>query len=385
MGKDLLLLYFFSGTGNSYRAAMWMAETARRQSWEARVIPLDQAQPKQDLDAQADGARMVGLVCPTHGFTAPWAMIHFALRLPRRRNTAAGLASAARTTEGRSSAFAVLTRAGMKLGPVYSPGLDGTGAYLLALILALKGYRVLGAAGLDMPGSWTAVMPGFSRSTAEAIEARARPTAEKFMGRVLAGQAAFWSILPLILGLALLPLSLGYLLFGRFFLAKLFYASTACDGCGLCARSCPVHAIRMTGKQNPRPYWTFLCESCSRCINFCPRSAVEVSYPFGALGLYLGSLPVAALALDWLARTVTQAAGWQSPLVETIITYPYKLLSLAAAYGIFVLAMRVPLINRALTLASPPHYYRRYREPGTHLADLRREPESPAEEITHNP
>ena len=384
MGKGTLLLYFFSGTGNSYRAALWMAETARQHGWEARVIPLDQAQPKLDFDAQAGGTRMVGLVCPTHGFTAPWAMIHFALRLPRRQNTLTQT-PAARATEGRSSAFAVLTRAGMKLGSVYTPGLDGTGAYILALILALKGYRVLGAAGLDMPGSWTAVMPGFSRSTAQAIEARARPTAEKFMRRVLAGQSAFWSIVPLILGLVLLPLSLAYLLFGRFFLAKLFYAYTACDGCGLCARSCPVHAIRMMGKENPRPYWTFLCESCSRCMNFCPRSAVEVSYPFGALGLYLGSLPVAALALDGLARAVTQAAGWNSPLVETIIAYPYKLLSLAAAYGIFVLAMRVPIINRALTLASPPHYYRRYREPGTHLADLRRESDNPTEETKPKP
>lgn len=127
----------------------------------------------------------------------------------------------------------------------------------------------------------------------------------------------------------------------------------------------------MKGRQ-PRPYWTFLCESCSRCMNYCPKNAVEASYPFGAIAFYAANIPLAALALDWLARWVAQAAGWKGTLVETLIMYPYKLLAIAAAYFIFTLVLRIPIANRLLTTITPTHYYRRYREPGTRLGEIAR-------------
>jgi hypothetical protein len=74
--------------------------------------------------------------------------------------------------------------------------------------------------------------------------------------------------------------------------------------------------------------------------------------------------------LDQLARWAVQAAGLKGGLVEMIIQYPFKLLSIAAAYLVFHLALRIPAANRLLTLATPTHYYRRYREPGTKLVDI---------------
>jgi ferredoxin len=353
MAYHNLLVYFFTGTGNSFRAATWMVDAARAQGMSARAVPIDAASPMEE----AGGAeQLIGLVCPTHAFTAPWAMIAFALRLPRARGAAA---------------FSVLTRGGMKIGRAYIPGLEGTGPYLLALILALKGYHVVGATGLDMPVSWTVVAPGCDRPTAEAIIHRARSTMDGFMQALLAGRRAFRGFIPLAVGLALLPVTFLYLVMGRFFLAKLFYASSRCDGCGLCARSCPAQAIRMIGR-HPRPYWTFLCESCTRCMNFCPKNAVEASYPFGVLAFFAANIPLAALALDGLARWVTQAAGWKGSLIETIIQYPYKLLSIAATYFLFTLVMRIPAANRLFTVTTPTHYYRRYREPDTHLGEITR-------------
>jgi hypothetical protein len=69
--------YVMSGTGNSHRAAQWVAEEAGKSGIEVKNVPIGRADP------ESDGIRgpetIVGMFCPTHGFTAPWGMITFAL------------------------------------------------------------------------------------------------------------------------------------------------------------------------------------------------------------------------------------------------------------------------------------------------------------------
>ena len=176
MDDQQVWLYYFTGTGNSYRVARWLEAAARQAGHGAQAVALDAAQPAAEI--QPGSAQMVGLVCPTHAFSAPWQMIRFALRLPRG---------------GGVRAFTLLTRGGMLFGKLFIPGLEGAGAYLLALILALKGYHVLGALGLDMPASWTALMPGFSPQTAARIMARAQPRAGVLYSGA-GGAAALWRL-----------------------------------------------------------------------------------------------------------------------------------------------------------------------------------------------
>lgn len=217
-----LLVYYFTGTGNSLRVAQWMVELARGRGLAAKAVAVDAAVPVEELTGVG---QLVGVVGPTHGFTAPWWMIRFALRLPRAHGEAA---------------FTLFNRAGMQFGQVAVPGLEGTAAYLIALLLWLKGYRVRGATGMDMPSNWTVIHPSLSQASVAAIIARAKPRVEGFLGQMLDGRTAFRSLLPLLLGILLIPVSLAYLLMGRFFLSKLFFASGRCNGCGVCARSCPV-------------------------------------------------------------------------------------------------------------------------------------------------
>jgi len=346
-------LYFFTGTGNSYRVAVWMAGAARDAGADVTVRPIESAHPAEEIGKGE--TMLLGLVMPTHGFTAPWAMLRFALRLPRRSNT---------------HVVVVATRAGSKIGPVFTPGIEGTGTYLVALILALKGYRIRGAMGIDMPSNWTAMHPGLSPGTVAGIVARARVKVAGFIGTVLSGKRRFTGWLSLLIGLCFFYVSLGYLLIGRLFLAKLFFASDRCTGCGLCAEFCPNNAIKMRGSgSRRRPYWTFHCESCMRCMAYCPTQAVEASHLLG-VGAYLlaAVIPTTAL-LVWLTARVP-ALAFLSGTPRWALESVYAVVALGLAYPIFHFLLKIAWVNRFFTLATLTHYYRRYHEPETTLKDL---------------
>ncbi len=347
-------LYVFSGTGNSYRVAQWAADRARAAGCASRVSFVSDIQPP---DIKTGPGRLVGLFTPTHGFTTPWKMITFAARMPRGQRTAA---------------FVVATRAGTKFGRLFLPGLEGTAGYLVAAILALKGYRVRGVAGIDMPSNWIALHPGFSDKNARAIIERAKPVAEAFFDRVVSGGRAFGGFVSLALGILLIPVSAGYLLYGRFFFSKLFLADNRCNGCGQCARDCPVGAIRMFGTKRPRPYWTFSCESCMHCIGFCPEKAVQAGHSWAVILYFITAVPFAQYLLNLLVGVLPGAEVLSGTWAVTVIQYPFFLISLAIAYVLFYLLTRISAVNAAFAYTTLTRAYRRYHEPDTGVREMRR-------------
>lgn len=351
------IFYFYTGTGNSYRVAVWMADAAsltddaasltndavRDAGTAVTVSSIKSAHPSEEI-GQGETV-LLGLVMPTHGFTAPWTMLSFALRLPRRRHT---------------HAVVVATRAGF----------EGTATLLVASILALKGYRIRGTAGIDMPSNWISLHPGLSPDAVAGITARARKKAALFMDAILSGGQRFTSWVVSLLGLLVLPISLAYLLIGRFFLVKLFFASDRCNGCGLCAEHCPNGALEMRGSgSRSRPYWTFRCESCMRCMAYCPTRAVEASHLLG-VGAYLlaGVIPTTAL-LAWLAVRVPVLV-FLSWTPDWVLESVNAIVAIGLAYPVFQLLLRIGWVNRFFTRATLTHYYRRYHEPETTLRDL---------------
>jgi len=338
-----IALYYYSGSGNSYRVATWMSAASRNGGTATTVHPIGSAQTAQEI-GRGETA-LLGLVMSTHGFTAPWPMLRFALRLPRRSHT---------------HAVVIATRAAF----------EGSACLLVALILLLKGYRVRGTLGVSMPSSWITVHPGFPPERVAVIMPQAESRVAGFFDIILAGRRRFTGWPASILGLLILPISLGYLLLGRFFLGKLFFASDDCTSCGLCAEHCPNQAIRMRGPEGRRrPYWTYHCESCVRCMAYCPTRAIEASHLFG-VGAYLlaGAIPIAAL-LVWLA-TLVPGLAFLSRIPRWLLQAVMPVITIALAYPLFHLFLRVRWLNRFFTLATVTHYYRRYHEPETTLKDL---------------
>jgi len=168
--------------------------------------------------------------------------------------------------------------------------------------------------------------------------------------------------------LILLPLSLIYLLFVRFFLAKLFFASDQCTGCGLCARSCPKKAIKMIGRKKPRPYWKFTCESCMRCMGYCPNRAIEASHLFAGILIILITTQLPYHFLNDLIVLLKLDMGYH--VFNTIIEYLCYLFTLSFAYLLFSYLIRISIINKLFANITYTHYYRRYHEPDTELRDL---------------
>ncbi len=331
-------LYVFTGTGNTLQVARWIQQHAAEAGVPVSITLL----PVPSSAGSASVTHGIGLLTPAHGFTATWAMLQFAWSLPVGR--------------GRS-AFCAATRAGSRIWGWYLPGFEGTACLLLAVILWLKGYKVLGFAGFDMPSNWTALHAGYRPAAVDALEVRARPHVYRFTDRLLSGQRHY-NVIPPLLGLLVAQISLLYLLVGRFVLAKLFYADHRCNGCRRCVKACPFQAIRMV---SGRPFWTVSCESCMRCMTECPQLSVQASHPWAVLLCAGSSLPVGVwLSSAWIRMLPgSHLPGW----LVTMAGYVWSVVLACVAYLVLHLALRWRPLNRFLTACTPTRWYRRYRNP----------------------
>jgi ferredoxin len=56
-------------------------------------------------------------------------------------------------------------------------------------------------------------------------------------------------------------------------LDRLYHVDDSCQGCGTCARICPVGNIQLVDE---RPRWRHRCEQCLACLQWCPQQAIQL-------------------------------------------------------------------------------------------------------------
>lgn len=335
-------------------ACRWIAENARGRGMDAHIRAIDRF-ARRDIAKPPEGA-LLGFAYPTHGFAPPWYMLKFMLCFPR----------------GRNPVFLLNTRAGMKIGGWNTPGLSGLALLLPLLILLLKGYRITGLMSLDMPSNWISLHPGLFPSAVEFIVQKCHGKIDRFSEKILSGRLALPWYVPVFLplDLAVSPVSLLYLVIGRFFLAKTFFASHKCNGCKICAEYCPVGAIRMIDE---RPYWTFHCESCMRCMNTCPCQAIETSHSMAALMIAgIASLPAAGFLTAFLNKTGLTLGNSAFYITERVLTWLFILAVFYVLYALMFAMLRHPRISRFFIYTSLTYYWSRYKAPGVGLKDFKR-------------
>lgn len=345
---ETLIIYYFSGTGNAKRAAEWIIEVAKQNGLNTELIKIDHY--KFEQKPEFNQKTLVGFCGPTHGFNFPPIMMHFIFRFP-------GL--------GKASVFILNTRGGLKMSKLFLPGLSGLTQYMAAIVLAIKGYKIVGMQPLDMPSNWISLHPGLKPKIIDSIIKRCQEIVKRFANKTLQGKRSYKAFISLPFDLAVVPISLAYYLVGRFAIAKTFVATDACTNCGLCEKSCPVGAIK---NSKIRPYWTFECESCMHCMNYCPERAIETALGFTAILWWF----VFSLIPLWGLKMVFDNSFLNISYNQTFATLIYYFLfSVGALFIIFLsyrllyFLMRFKFFNKIISYTSLTRYsfWRRYKIP----------------------
>ena len=208
------MIIYFSGTGNCKYVAKQIAAAVGD-----KAVSVENSDGRIALKKEEN----LGIVFPTHFWEMPAIMRAF-------------MEKASITAEGENYTFAIATYG-------TTPGCSGTDAKKL---MRKKGIDLIAAFSLKMPDNWT---PMFDLSDAEKVR-RQNVEADKNLA-VLIG-----NIKARVKGNHATPKAPYFVrtMSDKMYLkarrTSNFYVEDTCIGCGLCAKQCPVQAIKI---QNGKP------------------------------------------------------------------------------------------------------------------------------------
>jgi Pyruvate/2-oxoacid:ferredoxin oxidoreductase delta subunit len=231
------IIYWFSGTGNSLAVAKELA----KQYGDAELISMAKA-----LENPPPAVERIGLVFPVYSFGPPALVARFVEKLNALPD---------------SYIFSVVTYAG---------GQGGTLA-ILRRLLQKRGLDLAAGRGVKMPENFPPLGGAPSPEKQQQINKSAAEQIKKIAAEIQQSPRGSYDssmILWRLLSKAAYPFFCRFVKHGD----RFFKVDDQCNGCGICAKVCPVKDIEML---DGKPGWLGRCEQCYACFHWCPQKAVQ--------------------------------------------------------------------------------------------------------------
>ncbi len=248
------MIFYFTGTGNSWAVANTLAEAISEKLY-SMSGELERAGAGGPLHYEMEEQELLGFVYPVYAWGPPRIVQEFVQRLE--------ISCDRRSPDGKPYVFSIAT-CGAE---------EGRTTQILAQALQQK--------GLPLDAGFTLVMPnnyiiGADVDTKEVQKQKLQEASVKLeeFARILRQRKP--GVFQLIPG-RFSGIKSGWI--NRLFQSrgrttKYFNVTDRCNGCGLCASSCPMRSITMDEVKD-EPVWQGSCEQCFACIHRCPQQAIQ--------------------------------------------------------------------------------------------------------------
>lgn len=341
-------IHYYTGTGNTAHAAHRLAEELGAKGAVVELIRVRKGAPAPEAPCD-----LQVFLFPVYAFSLPGSMKIYLRHFPK-------------TVKGAKAA--VIANHGMlnMMGGL-NTGYESQSLDEAANALRRKGFDVVFMDKAGYPENITILAHSLKKHTVEDIVGSADRKISEIATRLIAGERKikkypFWEkILGVMFGMLLTYL-------GKWHIGKMYVADRDCNGCGLCAKNCPSHAIRMAGN---RPRWNFRCDACLGCYNFCPKTAIQVSLlrVLVMLVITVAIIPVTIaydhVVLGALFRSmgVFLSSGIFKVLFGIVLYCAIYIVALYVLDKLFFALERIPFL-RSLTGWTYTKKIRRYLAPG---------------------
>lgn len=239
------MIFYFSGTGNSYYAAKKIAEVQ-----EEKLVNITDEMNKEEntFYYPLEYGEKLGFVFPVYA----WAIPKIVLEFIRNCNF---------KSDGTFYTFAVCTCGGSAGNTIEQLKKELTEKQ----IILNSGFSVV------MPDNFVVGMNVPNQEKAKEILKKSEITLEKINKVIQHQKQDFFKVKKGSFNTVKSQI-VSHLFQAFATKTKKFYATNACISCGLCERVCTSNAISLDGK----PVWIKKrCNMCLACINQCPKKAIQ--------------------------------------------------------------------------------------------------------------
>ncbi len=250
------MIFYFSGTGNSYYAARQIAQYHGETLYS---IAHEMRRTEDTLNYTLNENELLGFVFPVYAWGPPRMVLDFIQRLKLNKLQLPYTFSVATCGDEEGYATRMLLKALNKKGLVLN-----------------SGYTLI------MPNNYILGFDVDQEAVKEEKLARAEQSLQEINAYIEKRQQMYFPLKegthPFLKSRVINPL------FNRFALrTDGFYATEACIECGLCQKVCCANTITCKG----RPTWGKSCTQCLACIHRCPVKAIEYGKRTKGKGRYL--------------------------------------------------------------------------------------------------